>query len=268
MVDDDGEMMLLHHQKGVCGHLRIRGHAAALRGRSVSCDYGGATAVMKGKHASFFVAVRKGAFDAGRAPELAIHAASIDGGASESVSSDVRQLLWGEGSVLEVTLEASQLRFWVEYLPYGIEPERGDVVQLEPFVGRSPLSALPPPGVPLAVEDAADGTVSVCWDHAPDVRGEVAAEAAARPPWRCRARLRRSAVFVSRRDTWADTLLHQPVNALLKTETGKRVQPVAQEASAMLRPVVVATKLAWQSIFAVGSTVFAQDSTIQGHGAS
>ena len=62
--------MLLHHQKGVCGHLRIRGHAAALRGRSVSCDYGGATAVMKGKHASFFVAVRKGAFDAGCASSM------------------------------------------------------------------------------------------------------------------------------------------------------------------------------------------------------
>ena len=242
--------LLAEHQKGVCGHLRIRADAAQLRGRRVSCAYGAETAVLKGKTPSFFVAVRKGAFSDGSIPPLVIEAPRADDDRPNRAAADVSTLLSGEESVLEARAEPDGPRFWVEYLPYGLEPERGDVVRLEPFAAFPSVLDVIPAAARLDVDDASDGGVTVAWDHAPEGGGGE--------PWRCVARLRRSAVFVARRDTWADTLLHQPVAALMDTETGRRVEPVARHAGDLLRPAVLATKLAWQSISAVGGAVFAE----------
>lgn len=256
-------MALREHQKGVCGHLRIRGEASALRGLGISCGFGAAEAVMKDvkKKASFFVAVAKDAFQGGGSPRLRLRA-SGEGSPGDCEAFEVRALLFQEASVLEVRMELSGLRFWVEYVPYGLEPVPGDVVRLEPFasIDDGLSSVLPRRDVELRVEACAEGSVMVAWDHAPD------SAAPGSRPWRCVAKLRRSAVFVSRRDTWTDTLIHQPVNALLDTELGHKVQPVAHHASVVLSPLIAATKLAWQSIFAVGGAVFSQETRSLPHG--
>lgn len=236
---------LARHQKGLCGHLRIRGEPAALRNRDVSATFGAETARARGRHASFYVAVRKLAFADGGLPRLVISA----GGAE--ASADARPLLLGDANVVEVRV--GDARFWVEYRPYGLEPERGDVVRLEPFAACPSGPAVLPRRAPLSVEAAADGAVAVAWDH-PTAGG-------ADDPWRCRARLRRSAVFVAERRTWTDALVHEPVNALLDTDAGRRVRPVAAHASFVLAPVAAAARLALQSLVAVGGAVLAQPDT-------
>ena len=59
----------------------------------------------------------------------------------------------------------------------GIEPERGDVVQLEPFVGRSPLSALPPHRLAALPPPLAASGGRARWDAAISSRGMLGLDA-------------------------------------------------------------------------------------------
>jgi hypothetical protein len=208
----------------------------------VSATFGAETARARGRHASFYVAVRKLAFADGGLPRLVISA----GGAE--ASADARPLLLGDANVVEVRV--GDARFWVEYRPYGLEPERGDVVLVEPFAAARPGAPSALPSGPLAVEAAADGSVRVAW-AAPRPGGA--------PAWACAAVLRRPAVYVAKRNTWTDTLVHEPVNALLGTAAGKRVAPVAHHASFVLAPVFAAARFALTSIVKVGGAVLAAD---------
>ena len=99
---------LERHQKGTCGHLRIRVEPGA-RARGVSAAFGAEAATMKGRKGSFYVAVRKAAFAGGAAPRLVLR---CGGGEARA---DVRALLVGDAAVVDVACDGA--RFWVEYRP-------------------------------------------------------------------------------------------------------------------------------------------------------
>ena len=109
----------------LCGHLRLKGDAAKLRGRRIGCGFGAESLTIKGE-ASTFLAVRRSAFGDDAPPTL-----TLSDGTSE-VARNVDELFRGEASVVEAALDDA-LKLWVEYIPAPPEPRRGDVVELEPW---------------------------------------------------------------------------------------------------------------------------------------
>ena len=142
----------------LCGHLRLKGDAAKLRGRRIGCGFGAESLTIKGE-ASTFLAVRRSAFGDDAPPTL-----TLSDGTSE-VARNVDELFRGEASVVEAALDDA-LKLWVEYIPAPPEPRRGDVVELEPWARGG--AVLPRDGATdLAVDAAADGLVRVAWTPAP-----------------------------------------------------------------------------------------------------
>ena len=165
----------------LCGHLRLKGDAAKLRGRRIGCGFGAESLTIKGE-ASTFLAVRRSAFGDDAPPTL-----TLSDGTSE-VARNVDELFRGEASVVEAALDDA-LKLWVEYIPAPPEPRRGDVVELEPWARGG--AVLPRDGATdLAVDAAADGLVRVAWTPAPPAE-----------PWQCNVTLPRPAVRVARRDS-------------------------------------------------------------------
>ena len=232
----------------LCGHLRLKGDAAKLRGRRIGCGFGAESLTIKGE-ASTFLAVRRSAFGDDAPPTL-----TLSDGTSE-VARNVDELFRGEASVVEASVvEAAlddALKLWVEYIPAPPEPRRGDVVELEPWARGG--AVLPRDGATdLAVDAAADGLVRVAWTPAPPAE-----------PWQCNVTLPRPAVRVARRDSWADALA-RPAAALRDTEAGRRLAPVADDVATALAPAVAASRLAWRSVAAAATAAARGDSAAPG----
>ena len=116
----------------ICGHLRLKGEAAKLRGRRICCSFGDESLTIKGE-VSTFLAVQRSAFGENwrqRGNVLKPTLVLRDGASETEVNVDA--LLRGEASVVEAALDDS-VRFWIEYIPAPPEPRRGDVVELEPW---------------------------------------------------------------------------------------------------------------------------------------
>ena len=219
-----------------CGHLRLKGDAATLRGRTIRCSFGAEGLTIKGE-ASTFLVVRRSAFGDEQKPTLKLG----DGAAETEVSVDA--LLHGEASVVEAALDDA-VKFWVEYVPAPPEPRRGDVVELEPWAHRGAVL----PQKDLAVEACADGLVRLTWTHRPPARPDVDNTIL----WPCNVTLPRPAVRVAKRDSWADALA-RPAAALRDTETGRRLAPVADDVATALGPAVATARLAWRSVAAAAA---------------
>ena len=134
----------------LCGHLRLKGDAAKLRGRRIGCGFGAESLTIKGE-ASTFLAVRRSAFGDDAPPTL-----TLSDGTSE-VARNVDELFRGEASVVEAALDDT-LKLWVEYIPAPPEPRRGDVVELEPWARGG--AVLPRDGAADLAVDAAAETVA------------------------------------------------------------------------------------------------------------
>ena len=232
----------------VCGHLRLKGEAAKLRGRRICCSFGDESLTIKGE-VSTFLAVQRSAFGENwrqRGNVLKPTLVLRDGASETEVNVDA--LLRGEASVVEAALDDS-VRFWIEYIPAPPEPRRGDVVELEPWARGG---AVLPHDADLAVDAAADGLVRVAWTPAPPAE-----------PWQCNVTLPRPAVRVARRDSWADTLA-RPAAALRETEAGRRLAPVADDVATALAPAVAASRLAWRSVAAAATAAARGDGAAPG----
>ena len=232
----------------ICGHLRLKGEAAKLRGRRICCSFGDESLTIKGE-VSTFLAVQRSAFGENwrqRGNVLKPTLVLRDGATETEVNVDA--LLRGEVSVLEAALDDS-VRFWIEYIPAPPEPQRGDVVELEPWARGG---AVLPRDADLAVDAAADGLVRVAWTPAPPAE-----------PWQCNVTLPRPAVRVARRDSWADALA-RPAAALRDTEAGRRLAPVADDVATALAPAVAASRLAWRSVATAATAAARGDSAAPG----
>ena len=152
----------------LCGHLRLKGDAAKLRGRRIGCGFGAESLTIKGE-ASTFLAVRRSAFGDDAPPTL-----TLSDGTSE-VARNVDELFRGEASVVEAALDDT-LKLWVEYIPAPPEPRRGDVVELEPWArGGAGSRATAPRTSPSTRPRTA---VRVAWTPAPPAE-----------PWQCNVTL-------------------------------------------------------------------------------
>ena len=232
----------------ICGHLRLKGEAAKLRGRRICCSFGDESLTIKGE-VSTFLAVQRSAFGENwrqRGNVLKPTLVLRDGATETEVNVDA--LLRGEVSVLEAALDDS-VRFWIEYIPAPPEPQRGDVVELEPWARGG---AVLPRDADLAVDAAADGLVRVAWTPAPPAE-----------PWQCNVTLPRPAVRVARQDSWADALA-RPAAALRDTEAGRRLAPVADDVATALAPAVAASRLAWRSVAAAATAAARGDGAAPG----
>ena len=232
----------------ICGHLRLKGEAAKLRGRRICCSFGDESLTIKGE-VSTFLAVQRSAFGENwrqRGNVLKPTLVLRDGETETEVNVDA--LLRGEASVVEAALDDT-LKLWVEYIPAPPEPRRGDVVELEPWARGG---AVLPHDADLAVDAAADGLVRVAWTPAPPAE-----------PWQCNVTLPRPAVHVARRDSWADALA-RPAAALRDTEAGRRLAPVADDVATALAPAVAASRLAWRSVAAAATAAARGDGAAPG----
>ena len=108
----------------LCGHLRLKGDAAKLRGRRIGCGFGAESLTIKGE-ASAFLAVRRSAFGDDAPPTL-----TLSDGTSE-VARNVDELFrGGPGRRGGARRRAETLG---RYIPAPPELRRGDVVELEPW---------------------------------------------------------------------------------------------------------------------------------------
>ena len=233
----------------LCGHLRLKGDAAKLRGRRIGCGFGAESLTIKGE-ASTFLAVRRSAFGADAPPTL-----TLSDGTSE-VARNVDELFRGEASVVEAALDDA-LKLWVEYIPAPPEPRRGDVVELEPWSHHGAVVPHNNDGLDFTVDACADGLVRFTWAERP------AAMSDDDTPWQCNVTLPRPAVRVARRDSWADALA-RPAAALRDTEAGRRLAPVADDVATALAPAVAASRLAWRSVAAAATAAARGDGAAPG----
>ena len=107
----------------LCGHLRLKGDAAKLRGRRIGCGFGAESLTIKGE-ASTFLAVRRSAFGDDAPPTL-----TLSDGTSE-VARNVDELFRGEASVVEAALDDErEAELLLSYFGASPSPaERGRVV--------------------------------------------------------------------------------------------------------------------------------------------
>ena len=175
----------------ICGHLRLKGEAAKLRGRRICCSFGDESLTIKGE-VSTFLAVQRSAFGENwrqRGNVLKPTLVLRDGASETEVNVDA--LLRGEASVVEAALDDS-VRFWIEYIPAPPEPRRGDVVELEPWSHHGAVVPHNNDGLDFTVDACADGLVRFTWAERP------AAMSDNDTPWQCNVTLPRPAVRVAR----------------------------------------------------------------------
>ena len=240
----------------ICGHLRLKGEAAKLRGRRICCSFGDESLTIKGE-VSTFLAVQRSAFGENwrqRGNVLKPTLVLRDGASETEVNVDA--LLRGEASVVVAALDDA-VRFWIEYIPAPPEPRRGDVVELEPWSHHGAVVPHNNDGLDFTVDACADGLGRIAGGERP------AAMSDDDTPWQCNVTLPRPAVRVARRDSWADALA-RPAAALRDTEAGRRLAPVADDGATALAPAVAASRLAWRSVAAAATAAARGDSAAPG----
>jgi hypothetical protein len=134
------------------------------------------------------------------------------------------------------------VRVLVSYTPYGIEPQSRDVIALEAFARRNPMTAscrpILPPLLPLVVIERR-GSYILAEYSLPDQRQAC-------------VRIHRNAVFVIERQNMVDAahnLALLPVDVVLSTPLGQATShalgPVVAAGRELLMPALLSFKLLW-----------------------